>query len=494
MDAIDPSIWGGLPLDVLCTVVESCDHETLISWSCTSVFFYNLASDLLWETLRINANEVNTSKHRDFARWISPENLKREHAMIVYFMTNNALRRRATRRTIGLPLIYNQMAKLPWLRVKRLRFDFQSSPYYVEKLFQGWYIAPVLHKVLHLMPQLQNLYFEGYLCKSVWDRLLTMRDLRDLSIRTGAEYVQRCTNNRLIKWANNQLLDLRRLAGLAHLKSLSIGRLAPLEAQGLAQAVLRLKLSGLYVCAGPPAQDDSDLRSIFAGTHGESPILTFLEAIMAGSYQQADSDAAPILLPETLKRLTLRDVYRSGQSTNDNMLLDTLHPCQSLTSLDICMMAPNQMQSFLRYAKFPVLGYFAIAGCRHFLYEGDWVHLGVHGVETKDAPPTVKLHTLALETFLLRHRYSLLTVAVSRPMPPSIACKNTVFRFDKHCLDHLWIAKSGIRLESTGRKNRYCDHWSNCHHKKGYCYAVNVAQRVTVQDLEQYRELLSGRL
>ncbi|KAL8778093.1 MAG: hypothetical protein Q9213_007568 [Squamulea squamosa] len=488
MDAIDPSTWSGLPLDVLCTVVESCDHQTLISWSCTSVFFYNLASDLLWETLRINADEVIPFEHRGYGRRICPNNMERKHAMLVYFMTNNALRRRSTRRTIGLPLIGNQTAKLPWLRVKRLRLEFQFSPYYVWKLFQGWYIAPVLHKVLHLMPQLQNLYFEGYLCEEVWDRLLTMRSLRDLSIRTGAEYVQRCPNNESIEWANDQVLDLRRLAGLTHLKSLSVGRLAPLEAQGLAQAVLCLKLSGLYVCAGPPAQDSSDLRSIFTGTHDESPILTFLEAIMAGSYQHVDSDVAPVLLPKTLKRLTLRDVYRSGQSINDDLLLETVRPCQSLTSLDICMMAPNQMQSFLGHAEFPVLEYFAVAGCHHFLHEGDWVRLNVHGLGTEDIAPTVKIHTLPLETFLLRHQDSLLDVAISRPVPPSIACEHTVFRFDKDRLKRFWRAKSGICLESTGAKVGYCNHWLSCHYGKGYCYAVNFAQRITLWDLEEHEE------
>lgn len=456
---MDPTIWSNLPLEVICTVVESSDYETLINWSCTSVFFYDIASDLLWESIKVGPEQILTHRNPVYIIWhtLAEENInnhQRRTDLMVPFLSKNAFRKRTTRGMRGFPTIHKQSAKLPCTRVRKLRFDFNHrgpQDYITPIRMQLWDTRCVVHKVLQLMPHLRSCCFEGPLDSDTWQVILKTKGLQDLGIRTTAEFIlprQIRLPNSDTQWASSQVLSLQHLDRLTHLKDLRIGRLAPLEAQGLAQAVLNLSLSRLRICAGPPAKNHSDERSLFAGTYDESPIITFLEAILLLSHQQDGggndgSDAESCSLPETLTRLTLMDVYRSVQSTNHSLLLDAVGPCQSLTHLDISMLAPSQIGNFFLHAEFPALSDFAIGCCRHFFSSETWCELGIFTL------PMVS-HTTPFELFLKKHERSLSRVVMSRPLPRAMMSKDTTARIVKGKREHIWTPMlKGINLEAA---------------------------------------------
>lgn len=172
------------------------------------------------------------------------------------------------------------------------------------------------------------------------------------------------------------------------------------------------------------------------------------------------------------------DVYRSVQSTNHNLLLDAVGPCQSLTNLDISMLAPSQIGNFLLHAEFPALSDFAIGCCRHFFSDQTWCELGIFTL------PIVP-HATSFELFLKKHEKSLSTVVMSRPLPRAMTSKDTTARIVKGQREYIWtpslkgikpgvaeIQRAAMIQRATGESQLH-RHWTNCRHKHGYCFAAD---------------------
>ncbi|KAL8646688.1 MAG: hypothetical protein Q9226_006752 [Calogaya cf. arnoldii] len=412
---MDPSIWCNLPLEVLCTVVENCDHETLIDWSCTSEFFYNISSDVLWETLRFTGQEIYLaaphSTHNITTNRQAVANFRRKDGMIVYFLTHNALRQRFTRKAGGFPLIQRQTAKLPSTRVKDLRFDFDGK----EIMMDEHEDEEIMRQTLELTPQLRRCYVEGELSNDTWGHLMRATSLRSLEIRPSAEYVKnRSTSARAGRWAYSQILSLQHLVGLSQLNSLTIGRLTTKEARGLAQAVVNLpNLSAFSISASAPCKDTEDVRSIFADFVGESPIFEFLASVLQHWSRRAVNNIPP--LARTLRKMELRDVYQggAGQLRQDNLLFDTLQYFQDLNTLQICLVRPRALQVFFSQAHLPALQHFMVSGCHHLFTEKDWALVGVVLPKTEHHDSDVL--ALGFQQFLRRHRKNLSSVTLTRP-------------------------------------------------------------------------------
>lgn len=447
---LDSPLWWKLPTEILCLIVENCDRRTLLSWSCTNQFFYEVASNILWETLRITSRELIESSQAQGPRalfvngtYVDPTMLKREHRKLLYFMENNALRPRSSRRSVGFPQMHNQEAKLPKLRVKRLELDLplRGSYGWFDESYEIKWTAAAVSKSLSLMPNLLFCSLEGPLRANNLGRIVQMRNLQGLKIRTKLKVAHQWHGGiygieHLIP-DGGQILDLERLARLIHLQNLIIGRLAPGEADGLAKAVLKVtKLTQLSISAIPPAGIASS-RMDFAGScDEESPILRFLEAIWQGGV----SAGAPAQhhLPQSLRHLVLRDVYRPGRSKNQDLLLDTISPCSNLTSLELNLMAIKHVEKFLASAQFPVLEEFAVGGCPHLLQKQGWEALGLIipdlGDQWMEQP-------LVFKDFTLRHRQTLRRLSISLLMDFMNSNDRSTLRFNRSRLEGLWNAK-----------------------------------------------------
>ncbi|KAL8855987.1 MAG: hypothetical protein Q9178_007357 [Gyalolechia marmorata] len=429
MDALEPTMWSKTPLEVLCTVVKNCDRQALISWSCTSEFFYDFASNLLWETLRIDTRNATFFEDHAYSL-LSTKEVHREDQLIFHFLANNAFRQRPTRQTCGFPLINDQIAKLPSSRVKDLIFDFKRFNPLVRPVAHGRRVAEFVQSILRLMPALQSCYFDGIISTGIWNGFMEARNLRRVDIQRPVERTCR------------QIPDMQQLANLVHLEILSIGYVTPGEAQGLAQAIVSLRLSELSVWAHPPALDAADIQLESAAVHRRSPLVILLQTL---SLYAGDLSATPI--SRTLKKLKLKDPYRfwnQGWELNDGLLVDTLQHLQNLTHLNICIMHPNTLERFFLQAELSSLESFAISGCRHFLGDDDWAHLGIYIPEIERAPTE---RNLSFEAFLGRHSKTLSSVAIYQPHFSFTSYQMTMLSFDRVRLDRFWKSKSGLTLE-----------------------------------------------
>lgn len=486
---LDPWIWRNLPLEVLCTVIESCDRRTLVNWSCTSQFFYTLASNELWNTLSIGPEDLLSFHDRPYVTWKyekqhSMKELRRKDHMIVHFLTGHAFRQRSTRRTVALPMIGDQTPKLPTARVKDLRLDFNQHHLAFSSargVFHEASITGLAKSILPLLLNLRTCYFEGPLCMETWDLLMKVRDLRSLTIRAEADYVLPCG----VRWASSQILNLQQLAGLIHLTSLSVGRLSPNEAQGLAYAVVSLKLSTLSTCAGPPARNDRDSRSVFAGNSTHSPILTFLQAVLRASSLLASGVSA---VSQTLRTVVLKDLYRrqehQGRSIDHELLADTLQLWQ-LTDLDICVMHPDILRSFFLHVELPALKHFATAGCRHLFSDEDWSQLGIHIPEHNLEESSL----VSFEPFLRRHQQTIASMTIYRTSFEPPLYRNNALRFCRQQLYRFSTPDSTLDSAMVNARRWQGGHWMFCRNTNSYCCARNERLRVSITTLEAMREL-----
>lgn len=493
---LDPSIWRNLPLEVLCNVIDNCDKPTLVSWSCTSQSFYTFASNKLWETLSIGPEDIVSfyGRSRPLSKFERQHQLKlcRSNHM-VEFLTGNAFRQRSTRSTVGFPPIGDQTPELPTSRARVLRFDLNGHyPNSADCLscFEE-FITGLMKKLLPLLPRLRAYHFEGNLRRETWSLLMKVRHMRSLTIRTEADYVLPCwgVERTTRGWASDQVLDMQQLTGLTHLTSLSIGRLSPKEAEGLAHAVVNLKLSTLSIRASPPARTTRDPYSKFAGDCSHSPIFLFLRTVMqASSLLASRGTTAP--LSHSLSTVFLEDLFRQenyqGPSINNDILIHTLQLWQ-LTDLDICVTHPHIQQSFFFHAEFPALKHFTTAGCRHLFCDEDWSRLGIHIPETEhNKEEAVYSSLVSFKPFLMRHRRTISSMTIYHTcFTPPFYCGNEL-RFGRAQLDGFWDSTPGSILESAvinaGRWQR--GHWMVCCDAGTYCCARNERFDLSISDLQ----------
>ncbi|KAL8992877.1 MAG: hypothetical protein Q9169_006773 [Polycauliona sp. 2 TL-2023] len=468
MAAMDPAIWHHLPVELLYATVEHCDRETLMSWSCTSKAFHELSSNVLWETIKIN--------------------------------TDNLCRRR-NRPHHPFPSIRYRCAKQPWQRVKEIQFDLDDQSLVEESVMRGIF-ERMAHAMLETMPGIRRCHVEGPVFDQFWKHVTEIASLRFLKMRTQDDYIELFGGEEVEdfeqdgkEWARSQTLDLQRLLALHNLTKLSIGRLTTKEAPGLAEAISKLpNLSSVSISAGASADNDNDVRSIFAGTHGESPIFEFLASLWKIISQRAavtGSFSGCIPLAQSLKRLKLSDKFRIGQrrSDHDHLLLDTVQQFQSLMDLDLVILRPKALQPFLSLAKLPALEHFSIAGCRHFFSVNTWARMGVHLSETE--PHISSSMAPSFEGFLGRHRKTLSSVTLNRGSWLSQLHPDRDLNFSRKDMECL--LDPSVPFREVKHKNWEDGRWDTCGGYEGKtCIENNETQRLTLGLLEDLEDSTGG--
>ncbi|KAI4191018.1 MAG: hypothetical protein L6R41_000407 [Letrouitia leprolyta] len=405
-----PEIWCGLPNEILCAIIEQSDRETRLAWSCTNTFFYNFASNLLWRSLHITPKNLegswNKVVHKNVFDLQKFDGDKK--GMLVPFLSHTSFSLYRQCRKLAHSEDYERAPKLPAQRVKFLSIDFSWDKKDQTREFQNQEV--IIHafgESIGGMSQLQRCHYEGRLFADILEMLLdrkTKSTLRELVLRWKSEYV-RCTEHVII----SQIPDFRVLAGLGQLRTLSIGRLAPHEARGLAEAVVTLEaLEALEVSSAPPADDNDSQRNLFGTTRNESPLLIFLSRVcqlrpMTKTYAGMWGG-----LPSTLQHLRLKDIYRPVKSKKKRTILDAIGNCKKLRRLELRTMATNQLKIFFRHAELPSLTHLSVSGCRHFLQDNRWMALGLSqdcfAAEASSGSGTIKTFT----QFMLRHRYHII--------------------------------------------------------------------------------------
>ena len=306
--------------------------------------------------------------------------------------------------------------------------------------------AQIVGILLGQMPQVKRCLVDGELKIETWGHLMRAASIRSLCIRTSTEYVRTppaSNQSDSRQWALAQTHNLRHLAGFVQLNSLSIGRLANKEARGLAQALVSLtNLSELSISAGAKAQGSDDVRWLFTGNRSRSPIFEFLASLFERLSRQVGENnhaGRSMQLARSLKKLTLRDFYRSGDgpSRSDRLLIKTISHCENLTSLEIGLLNTTALQAFLSQAQLPALQHFAVSGCHHAFSGTDWANMA--GIDLAHAEHhTFNKFASSFKDFIYRHRNSLSSVTLNRPVWRDKRRKGEELRFSKSVFSRLW--------------------------------------------------------
>lgn len=487
-------------------VVENCNGPALLSWSCTNRFWHNFASNLLWKSLKIVAQDLDeahityTKSFRiDDAKQADPENgsmvlFLANHSFRRFFLANHISRQRSARESAGSPLTEIQKAKLPAQRVKNLNIDFQSWDVNASIYSTRSLISRAVDRSMELMTELQHCKFEGTLHPQTLELFIWKKTLRNLVLRFDSEYLRARSHD----WnyetgqripAFNQILDLRCLVGLPHLLVLKIGRLVPKEARGLAEAVVRLRLELLVVASAPPATENDTNVSLLGTSDDESPLLTFLNRVSElRPNVKTFSGAFEGGLPETLYALGLRDLYRPVRSQKERVILDTIGNCSKLEVLELRTMAGKQLKTFLEYGDLPALRYFSVSSCRHFLTDGEWIDLGLMPsyFDLEDLTGESSIGTF--KAFLYRHCSTLTQLRMSLPALSIMTSDEFCLRFIEYHLNRFWgldkLPRAHNQLNWYNWVKWNDGEWSDRCAIEGYCYAQRIPRSITMDYLE----------
>ncbi|KAL8685473.1 MAG: hypothetical protein Q9218_007739 [Villophora microphyllina] len=364
---MDNRIWSRLVPEVLCLVVETCDRDTLLSWALTNHLFYEIASNLLWETLYITIPELLEFCPRlGPTKWIdgrglfiNPRSLRRDPitCKILEFLANNAFRQRPSRRSAGFPMIRNQQARLPGLRVKNLIMDFEyggATAACALELAGAETVIAGISRMLRLLPSLRVLQLDGPIHSQHLAIISRMHHVQQLKLRSRLGWTQHIDTGHSGVGPDRPglylLLNLQYLARLPQLQSLHLYRLAPNEAKVLASVTIKLtELKTLSLNAGPPAREDDARHHVAGLPENESPIITFLGTVQA--YQVAGGYG----LPQSLKHLHLQDLYCPGRPKHSNLILNTVAPCSNLVSLGLNLWTFEALRKIFLRGYFPRL-------------------------------------------------------------------------------------------------------------------------------------------
>ncbi|KAI4192382.1 MAG: hypothetical protein LQ346_004331 [Caloplaca aetnensis] len=467
---IDERIWQKLPRDIVCHVIEQSDRDTQISWSCTSRLYYIVASNSLWkEVIMRPAELVGYKRTRRLERRMQVDNLKRDSDLLINFLAEEAFRHPLKGFWINFA---SAAAKSPGERIKCLDINFRG-PLCLPDLTKSSKIRQTTSVLLSLVPSLRALAFDGMLDPQTFGSILHCSRLRALKIRGSADVLTSLAPNP--PW--NQILDLSCLGSLTNLRKLTIGRLVPREAQGLAKALVDLELSLLFISAAPPAAfEDLDFINNFRGDNDdESPLLTFLKSLRAVQQGQRFGSYS---LPQSLQVLRLRDHYRGWEREHilghENVLYEAVSGCRNLTHLEIRVKACTPLEIFLQRSDLPCLHTVSMEACEHSLDWTDWIKVGLDAEKmlVSRTPPSRVAY--ALRDFLHKHRSTLHLLSLTHTSwgPEDQFGHNFALDFDQSHLSGLWDAGRGgpPMLNSCARQNWERGAWSDGCSPKGHCY------------------------
>ncbi|KAL8647716.1 MAG: hypothetical protein Q9210_005391 [Variospora velana] len=477
----DPAVWSKLPVEILAIIIEHCDRQTIINWSCTHGFFYDIASNALWKSLFLppEAMSVFTQcKLRDRQGkclfrgrrtgrvWEPCKN------NMVHFLDKKAFGENSSVTEVAFPV---PSARLPGERVRNLRVNFVASyPHNHFMMTSPRHIDAVVLRLLTCMPNLQSFSFEGILHQQTLAVLAIIRSLRKLELRGEEDSLQALdpdfdSAGQPIP-AMGLVLDFRNLGIFNVLRDLTVGRLTPLEAHRLGEAIIKLDLDHLCVSSAPPV-DGAHAQADFRGTIAdESPLLTLLKSILQHGRQDISGETAGTF-PLTLRTLTLRDHYRIWQHCNENVLLDTVSPCRNLTYIEIQVKAVRPLENFLMHATFPSLNGFSMGACQHTLDWTDWTILGLENRSVALSQPPSEI-ACALKKFLRKHCQTLACLTLMQiHMDPQI--RDLALCFNKKQISELWGSRCIHNLEPNRQAQMNWDIglWSEYCYERDFCYA-----------------------
>ena len=443
--AMDSSLWGRLAQEILCLIVEYCDHRTQLNWSCTSQLFYEVATHQLWKSITITAEEIITHCLGKQSLWreLQSRSLQPRDGAILHFLVNDALRQRSTRRAVGFPDIHGQTAKLPGSRIKTIELDCRfknPTKGRVGTFDRRRSPESALKRLFAAMPNLHACSTEGFLFPEILECIIQEDRLRALRIRSEWQYISQKFVRRFPH--PDLLLDFTNVAHLTQLRSLTIGRLAPGETTGLALAVRKVEgLTELSVSAIPPCHDD-DMRIQYAGScQTESPIIMFLNKLW--SIGRPAKNEMKYALPQGLKHLVLRDFYRPVLTQNHAILHDIITPCSDLETLRISLLGIDHVKYFLSHAGLTHITDFTIGVCPHVLHHDTWLalHLMIPNLDPL-RPETQN----PLMDFVHHHQHTLKRLTM-----------NLLAKYDD-ALEEKIVVLEGWQLQTVASRDRKMEH------------------------------------
>ncbi|KAI4188758.1 MAG: hypothetical protein LQ348_003890 [Seirophora lacunosa] len=486
----DPAFWSKLPPEIIAMIVENCDRETIINWSCTCSSFYDIASNVLWRSLSLSAEALYGFTQCDLRDSQGKYLFKRTSVGsvsvpckndMVPFLDKKAFRANKLFRTaFAFPV---PSAKLPGERVRDLRVNFiadHPTAHYMMMMSSQRHIEAAVRRLLELMPNLHSFSFEGILHRPALAALVTIRNLRQLELRGEEDSIQDLDpyfdGEAEPIPALSLVLNVRILGNLSALRKLTIGRLTPLEARPLGAAIVGLDLDYLLISSAPPVHG-AHVPGDFRGTMEDvSPLLSVLKSILQHRRRKGTNDGRAGTFPLTLRSLTLRDHYRIWQQHNENVLLDTVSKCRDLTYLEIQVKAIGPLEKLLTHATFPSLSGFSMGACEHTLDWTDWTVLGLEnrGVALSHPPSEI---ACALKKFLLKHRETLTCLTLMQiHTDPQI--RDLALSFEKEQMSELWGSRHIRDLDRNleAQMNWDLGLWSEYCYESDFCYAEVVEE------------------
>lgn len=483
---MDRGVWSKCPPEIRALILEKCDRDTLHRLAYTNPMFYDQASNILWERVRITAQELLEFCPGFGSFWndthilpINPRFLNRQQGKMLNFLENNAFRNRPSRRSAGFPMICDQPATLPRLRVKDLAIDYEDQQVVTLMLRQvsSKIIIAGISKMLALFPNLQSLSLDGPIQPEHIATISQLHRLRELLLRARFEWARPGIGHLS---GFDSVLNLRALTRCTQLRSLAICRLAPGEARGLASAIIKLpRLTTLYVLAGPPA-DHNDSRHRFARLPTDvSPIVQFLEAVCFNSNTNEG-----VTLPSTLRNLTLQDLYRPCRPRDPGLILKCLASCSKLEFLGLQLWGIVPLREFFVVAHFPLLKGLCLGGCRHLLDDDDWASLGLNVRAPRSA--SCNPEPTGLKEFLLRHRETLRGMMFIQIRVPRRFAQCSMLVFDQDAMVCFYDPKfpAGNRDRRKNQMVWDLHRWYRCRIRGGCCMEVGSNCAVTISHME----------
>ena len=328
MDDLDPSVWSGLPEDILCVIIENSDVQSQVTWSCTNHRFYDFASTLLWTELSIKRDTPRVKPPSGRCRFIM--NIKRKGQRVTGSRAS---------KTHDFPLIWGRPALLPLQRVRGVCVDLTCMGLDDYTILPNQVLLKYVDSVLSQLPGLVSFSFDGPFRAKTLRNIAKITSLEHLELRTLDAYSGRgeyynYANRIYLPWKQMDI-DFSSIAKLRKLKVLKIGHLVNGEARQLAQGIRGLNLTSLEVSASSWTEGGRDRYLSTVGREASSPIANLVAVL---EYGDTEADLHQGSFPTTLRSLLLRDLYHYYELSEWEMLWASTQPCRDLSDIKLDLM------------------------------------------------------------------------------------------------------------------------------------------------------------
>lgn len=364
-EELNSTVWSKTPHDILNLIIEQSDRATQDVWSRTGPAFYDFSSALLWREISIDREDFHT--YWEWT-WTRPPlfNPRPDNGGILDFLIRGPAHQDFCQ--MSETILENRVAS-PRTRIKHLFLDLDPDMPRKTAPITSPITSPEIEIVLGFfalfMTRLASLSFDGPLSQGSLGQIVKFEVLRELDLGR-LEYYERGLEHaasaqarglRRIPWATKLTLDFTCLFEMQSLRTLKIGRLATLEAQGLAKAIRRLRhltFLSISACYSLTANEEEGLLEETPGD--VSPLIPFLEALSSRGDEANEwpGDGISGGFPIRLKTLVLEDRYHSNLPSLNRILQSAVKPCEKLPDLRITFFDPTIAKDFLCSLGLPV--------------------------------------------------------------------------------------------------------------------------------------------